>query len=326
MRERRTRRTNGPATATRMNEGRKIASVATKGAGGPVQYIADEGCGGEDRAGRDLAHGHGIEELGLGQPVKVVHQVGTQKREQDVTTAKEHGTHLEEDQKEPQQTRGCDRCGSRRRCAAKCRERRHSHTMQSLAVGQSLGHQRQRASGGQDNQGVDADETGDRSAEPDRAEDPRLDRGAPKPEQGLQDDGNDHRFDAVEERGDLRQGAEANVGPGAASNDQRGREDETGAPEEQANPACAPVANEDRQLGRARTGDEVHRPEQVEEFLPGEPRAPADHLVLHHRDVGGGTAERGQTQAQEEDRHLTRRVRALARRGRPVSHAGSARV
>jgi hypothetical protein len=30
--------------------------------------------------------------------MKVVNQVGTQEREQDVTTPKEHGTHLEEDQ------------------------------------------------------------------------------------------------------------------------------------------------------------------------------------------------------------------------------------
>ena len=288
-----------------------------------MKHVADERCGREDWPRRHLAHSHGIEELGLGQPVTVVHQVGAQEREEDVATPKEHGAHLEKDREEPQQARGCDRCGSRRGRAAERREHGDSYAAQSSAFGDSLGNHRQCASGDQDRERVDTGEAGDHGAERDRAQHQGLHCGAPESQESLQDDGNDHWFDSVEKGGDLWQRSEMYVSPCAAENDQRGRKDEACSTKEKAGPACAPVTNEDCQLGRAWTGDEVRRAEKVEEFLSGEPRPSTDHLLLHHRDVSRWTAKGSQTQAQKEEHHVAHRAPSRARGRRLFSHAWS---
>jgi hypothetical protein len=53
--------------ATNRNDGRKMPSVATP-ARQAGDDIADEGGGGEDRPGRDLADRDGVEQLPVGQP------------------------------------------------------------------------------------------------------------------------------------------------------------------------------------------------------------------------------------------------------------------
>ena len=51
----------------------------------------------------------------------------------------------------------------------------------------------------------------------------------PRPPQRLDDDGDDHRLDAVEQPADLRERAEAHVGPRERADDQRRGQDEAGA-------------------------------------------------------------------------------------------------
>jgi hypothetical protein len=174
--------------------------------------------------------------------------------------------------------------------------------------GTAFGNHRQCASGDQDRDRVDTGEAGDHGAERDRAQHQGLHRGAPEPQESLHDDGNDHWFDSVEKGNDLWQRSEMYVSPCAAEDDQRGRKDEACSTKEKAGPSCAPVTNEDCQLGRAWTGDEVHRAEKVEEFLSGEPRPSTDHLLLHHRDVSRWTTKSSQTQAQKEEHHARPRA------------------
>ena len=50
--------------------------------------------------------------------------------------------------------------------------------------------------------------------------------------------------------------------------------------------------------------------DEVEEVLPVEPPPPADDLVLHHRRVDGGAAERGEAEPGEQ--HATSRSRPRA--------------
>ena len=70
--------------------------------------------------------------------------------------------------------------------------------------------------------------------------------------------------------------AEARSGRGGGGRD-AGGEDSGGA-----GPAAADV---DRQLRRIGSRQEVHRTHEVEEFVPAEPPPPADHFLLHQRDV-----------------------------------------
>ena len=47
-----------------------------------------------------LAHGDGIQELGLGQPVPAVHQVGLQEGQEDIPAPEHYGAKLQEGQEE----------------------------------------------------------------------------------------------------------------------------------------------------------------------------------------------------------------------------------
>ena len=77
-------------------------------------------------------------------------------------------------------------------------------------------------------------------------------------------------------------------------------QDEGEARDEEARPAPAGVADEEGHLRGVRARREVRRAEEVEELLARHPAAPRHDLVLHHRDVGRGTAEGGRAEAQEE--------------------------
>ena len=67
---------------------------------------------GEDRAGRDLSDGDGVEKLRLGEPVPALDEIRAQKGEQHVAAAEEHRADLG---KEPEQrTEAEGSCGRRR--------------------------------------------------------------------------------------------------------------------------------------------------------------------------------------------------------------------
>jgi hypothetical protein len=59
--------------------------------------VADHRHGLHDRAGGDLAQGHGVEELGRGHPVVVAYRVRLHQRNDHETAAVGQGAHLERD-------------------------------------------------------------------------------------------------------------------------------------------------------------------------------------------------------------------------------------
>ena len=89
----------GLEMATKMNEGRKMPSVASSGAGDAAEEIADERRGGEHRAGRHLADGDSVEQLLIGEPAQAHDEIGAEEGEQDVAAAVQHRADLEKRQK-----------------------------------------------------------------------------------------------------------------------------------------------------------------------------------------------------------------------------------
>jgi hypothetical protein len=131
----------------------------------------------------------------------------------------------------------------------------------------------------------------------------------PQPPECLDDDGDDDRLDPVEHPARLRAGAEPDVGPSEAEREEGGRGDEAHPGDDQPGPAGTGPTDVDRHLGGVGAGDEVGRPQEVEELRGREPAPPLDDLPLHHGDVGGRPPERGGTEPQEEPGDLTHRCR-----------------
>ena len=136
-----------------------------------------------------------------------------------------------------------------------------------------------------------------------------LDRGGSELPQGLGDDGDDDRTDAVHHPAELRRVAHPDVGPGQTPDDEGGGQDEAGAGEEQPESAAASIPEMNRHLGRVGAGNQVGRGEQIEKVGVGQPPPPLDDLVPHHRDVRGRSAEGGHPQAQKQAGQLADGVR-----------------
>ena len=164
----------------------------------------------------------------------------------------------------------------------------------------------------QHNQLVHAGQERAERAQPENGEANRLDRTAPQRPEREDNDRDDHRRDAVEQARDLRQRAVAHVGPRDQADDDCRRQDEAAAGNEQPRPAVPRHPDVDRELGRVRARDEVGRTEVVEELIAREPRSTAHDLVLHHRDVRRGPAERRRPQAEKEKRGFDERGRAAS--------------
>jgi hypothetical protein len=100
----------------------------------------------------------------------------------------------------------------------------------------------------------------------------------------LEDHGEDNGLDSIEETDCFGSRAEAVIGPGDGRDDDHSREDEAHPGDDKARPAGPMPADVDGLLGRVRPGDEIRRPEQVEELLPRQPMPAADHLVFYQSD------------------------------------------
>ena len=168
----------------------------------------------------------------------------------------------------------------------------------------------------EDGQFIDAQGVGGHAQGGDGDQRPRLQGVPPEPPQRLHDHGDDHRLDAVEQPGGLGPVAEPHVGPGEGQDDQRRRGDEAGPGDQQPRPAGTVPADVDGHLGRVGAGDQVGRPEQVEELGLREPAPAADDLMLHQGDVRRRAAEGGRPQAEEQPGQLAQRRRPCGgRRG-----------
>jgi hypothetical protein len=136
-----------------------------------------------------------------------------------------------------------------------------------------------------------------------------FDRGSRQGPDRLHDDGDDHRLDPVQEPYRLRRRSVSHVDPGERQRDERRRQDEQRAGQDETAPAGPRVAQVDRQLGRGGAGDEIAGAEQIEELLLGHPAPPRHDLVAHERDVRRGPAECDEAELQEERGDLAQRSR-----------------
>jgi len=126
--------------------------------------------------------------------------------------------------------------------------------------------------------------------------DPTVQRLASQTPTGTEDDGQHRRFDAGDDRLDLRLPPVFDVQPGQAGGNQHRGQDERRAGDHQPRPATAHEADVDRHLGRIRAGDQIRRADQVQKVLSRQPTAAFDHLVFHQSQMRGRTAEADRTQ------------------------------
>lgn len=146
-------------------------------------------------------------------------------------------------------------------------------------------------------------------------EPPRLQRRAREAADGLHDDCNHDRLDAIEHAGRCRQRAKPPIGPRDGHHEQERRQDEAGPGQNESPPPGAAKPDEDRELCRARARDQARRAEQVEKLLARQPLSSPDDVLLHHRDVTGRAAERDGPEGKEEAREIAEGCRRGA--GKP---------
>src|SRR5205085_5292145 len=77
---------------------RKDGQGGDHGTDQPANEVADQGGGDDDGAGGDKAHGHGVEELALGQPVVLVNDAFSQEGDDGEPAAEDEGPGFEEEQ------------------------------------------------------------------------------------------------------------------------------------------------------------------------------------------------------------------------------------
>jgi hypothetical protein len=123
------------------------------------------------------------------------------------------------------------------------------------------------------------------------AERDRRNGAARKREERLQHDDDHDRLDRGEHPADQRQITGAHVEGREGEHEGSGRDDERQASDDEARPAGAAPSHVHREFGGGRPGNEAGNPEQIEEFLAGDPTAALDAFALDERDVSGGSAE-----------------------------------
>jgi hypothetical protein len=137
---------------------------------------------------------------------------------------------------------------------------------------------------------------------------PCLHRRASQCPCGLHHDRDDDRLDPIQGRRRLGTGGVGDVRPREREDDRHRRHDEARAAQQQSGPARPHVAEVDGHLRRVGPRDEVRHAEQVQETCIVDPTSRAHHLVAHHGDVRGGTAEADDAELQEESDDLAKRA------------------
>jgi len=97
-----------------------------------AEQVADEGRGREDRAGRELADGDGVEELRVREPLPALDEVRAEEGQQHVAAAEEHGAHLQEEEEERAEREGG---GARPRGQRRDAEREQRRRRRRAALG-----------------------------------------------------------------------------------------------------------------------------------------------------------------------------------------------
>jgi hypothetical protein len=126
-----------------------------------------------------------------------------------------------------------------------------------------------------------------------------LNSDARQPPESLQHDGDNDGFDAIQHMLNWGKCSKCSVSPRANRHHQHRRKNERCAGDYEPSSAGSLMADMNGHFGRARTRNEVGRPQHVKEFRMGNPAAPLDELLFHHRDMCCRSAERDRAQAQE---------------------------
>ena len=132
----------------------------------------------------------------------------------------------------------------------------------------------------------------------------RFQRSAREHEDGLGDNRDDDRFDAVEKTKCRGKFSVALIPERNGRHDQRSGQNETDAREKKPAPSCAFVPDEDRNFRRARSGNQARGANEIEKLFAREPFQTANELLFHHRDVSGWSSECDRSQSQESPRKL----------------------
>jgi hypothetical protein len=217
-------------------------------------------------------------------------QLSLQEGEQHIATAVEHGPDAQEDQEQLAQP-DLARLGPERGERGEQGQRQPHRQAPGAGGPGDMEAGGEQAATGQDDELVHSDEVRGERGRGNDAEQDRLGDGGPQLEQGLDDDGDDDRLDAVEHAAQRQGVAVGDVDPGEGPDDHRGGGDEAHAGHDQAPAPGAVPAEVDGQLGAVGPGDQVGRADEVDEALVADPAPTADDLVVHHRDVPGRAAE-----------------------------------
>ena len=239
----------------------------------PGHEVADEGRGGENGPGRELADRDGVEQLRVGEPAGPLDQVRPEERQEDVAAPEEDRADLEEDEGELRE----DGARARRRAGergepGRARERRGRGALPGdQRPGASGPHHAAEQGQAERRREQEHDLVGaPKGEDEDRQRDGGGERGGDglpgEAPHRLDHDGDDHRLDAVEDPPGLGKTSVAGVRDRQAERDQHRRQDEARAARDEARPARAHEPDVDRHLRRVRTGDEVGRAEEVEEL------------------------------------------------------------
>ena len=144
----------------------------------------------------------------------------------------------------------------------------------------------------------------DQRGQRDRQADQHRPRSAQDPpaeiEQRPGDDAGDDRPDPMQHPAEEHGGRELPIEPGEPEHDRHCRADEDTAGDHQPGNPGALVAEQDGELGRGRTRDQLTGGEVFEEDALIEPAPSIDHLAAHQGDVRDRPAEGDQTQLGED--------------------------
>lgn len=120
----------------------------------------------------------------------------------------------------------------------------------------------------------------------------------------MDDDGNDHRSDPVQEALSSGRTSVDLVSYREGKHDHRRRDDEARACHQQASPPGPLPADVDGELRGIRARYEVGCPVEVQELLVPHPPPARDHLLAHHRYMRRWSPERHEAELREEQEEL----------------------
>jgi len=229
--------------------GKEYPGGGGEGSGRTMEEISDERCSSKNGSGRDLPDGNRIEQLLRSEPAAPFDKFRAEKGEQHVSAAKKHRAYFYEGgENGAKPDGGCDG-----HATGRFRAKRDHGARRGLAGGlrarEQVSYPGESAARDQHKQGMHRHQCQRGCDRPYQRQPAAANRSAGKIPQRLQNHGNYHRFDAVEQAGGHWHCAETNIDPGQQANTECGRQNEAASGDDEARPPRAAMADVDHQLG-----------------------------------------------------------------------------